>query len=114
MKRATPTVILAATLWLAGCTTAFVFLRGASDPAAPRGRIDEGRAGSEAITALSASRGGAWSVVNAAPVSDRDPVRHRWIVLCDRPGRTGMRQALVVDIDAETGRVEGIRRPIPR
>lgn len=106
--------VFAATLWLAACAMAFVLLRGAPDPAEPRGRIDERRAGVEAIAALSDSRGGAWSVVKAAPALAGEPARHRWIVLCDRPGRTAMRQALVVDIDADTGRVDGIRRPIPR
>jgi len=59
------------------------------------------------------SRYAGYEVVHIARAQSRlDGSPTRWVVLCDRPRRTGLRETVVVEIRAADGRVLRVRRPV--
>lgn len=96
----------------------FFFLRGAGDPSRPSGRIDQAAAGKQAITYLQASnpeRYRTYEVVHVTYATKGDDgASSRWLVLCDSEERSALREAVVVELDATTGRPLKIRNAVLR
>jgi hypothetical protein len=101
--------------WIALCAILFLALRGSEDPSRRKGRILNTEAGVRAVAIL----------------RQRDPVRfrdfepvhvawaakgeegsaNRWVVLCDHERHSGLRDALVVELEGTTGALLAIRKP---
>lgn len=97
-------------VWTAVCAVLFLALRGAEDPSRREGRILNLRAGSYALATLRGidrDRFADYEVVHVAFAGRPD----RWIVLADRNPHTGLKEAVVVELDAKSGRTLRIRRP---
>ncbi len=104
-------------LWIAFCAFLFVALRDAEDPSRRRGRIlsiDAGRMAMEILRSRDPERFRDYHVVHIAwaRAGEGGP-ENRWIVLADRLPHTALREALVVELGAEDGRLLRIRRPSP-
>lgn len=97
--------------WTILCAILFVALDGLEDPSRPKGRILSIDAGLRA-QALMKSRG-AYEVVHVgrARAGEGAP-EDRWLVLLDRVPHTGLKEAIVVELDIETGRLLRVRRPV--
>ena len=96
--------------WIALCAILFLALRGADDPSRREGRIQNIHAGWYALSSLRKAdkeRFRDYEVVHVAFASRPD----RWIVLTDHAEHTGLREAVVVEVDASSGRVLRMRRP---
>ena len=88
--------------WILVCAALFFALRGAEDPSRRSGRILSNEAGAIALRHL--NRPG-YEVVHVAYD------RKKWIVLLDRVPHTEMREAWVVEVASEDGKLLRIRRP---
>jgi hypothetical protein len=100
--------------WAGLCAAAFVALGDAEDPSRPRGRISPYFAEIVALDHLESLDENAYAgfeTVDSAIY--RDPVSGRriWLVLCDDEQPTRLARAVVVEIDAASGRVIRTRRP---
>lgn len=102
-------------LWIALCAVLFFALRGLEDPSRPKGRILSLDAGRRAIAVLRAqdrARYREYEVVHVARARAGEGGREdRWVVLCDRVPHTGLKEAVVVELDRETGALLRIRKP---
>lgn len=102
--------------WIAICAVLFVALRNAEDPSRRRGRIqslDAGRIAMETLRARDAGRFRDYHVVHVAWARGGDGApEQRWVVLADRLPHTSLREAVVVEVAAEDGRLLRIRRPV--
>jgi len=88
--------------WILLCAILFLALRHAGDPSRRPGRILSNDA---AVRALAILHRPGYEVVHVAGEGNR------WIVLCDRVPHTGLREAVVVELDAVDGRLLAIRKP---
>jgi hypothetical protein len=104
-------------VWIALCAVLFFALRNAEDPSRRHGRILNDDAAARAVAIL----------------HQRDPLRfagyepvhvawagrgeggdaNRWIVILDKHIRTGLRDAVVVEVDGRDGHLLTIRKPAP-
>lgn len=102
-------------LWIVLCSGLFVALRDVEDPSRPEDRIHNDEAGRRALAALVQTdprRFSDYTVVNVAYARPQEiGSSPRWIVLADHKRRTALREAVVVELDAATGKVMTIRRP---
>ena len=91
--------------WIAICAILFAALSGLEDPSRPKGRILSIDAGNRAL-AFAAQQGlRDYSVVHVGRNADR------WIVLLDRVPHTRLKEAVVVELRVDDGRLVTIRRP---
>lgn len=100
-------------LWLALCAVLFVALSGAEDPSRPKGRILSIDAGRRAL-AVARERGFAqnYEVVHVARARKGEGANEdRWVVLLDKVPHTSLKEAVVVDLAVEDGRVLRVRKP---
>jgi len=91
--------------WIALCAILFLALRHADDPSRRPGRILSNEA---AVRALAILQRPGYEAVHVAGEGNR------WIVLCDRVPHTGLREAVVVELDAVDGHLLVIREAIRR
>ena len=101
--------------WILLCAILFLALRGNEDPSRRRGRILSNDAGDRAVAILRASDPARFAGYDAVHVAyagkGEGGAASRWIVLCDHHPRTALRDAVVVELRAEDGRLLGIRGP---
>ena len=102
--------------WIALCAVLFFALRGVEDPSRRRGRILSNDAATIALRALRSAdrvRYAGYDVVHVAYAGGGEGGnRARWVVLCDRVPHTALREAVVVELDARSGALLTIRKPI--
>lgn len=108
-RRRFPLLYLA---WIAICAILFLALDGLEDPSRPQGRILSIHAGQLART-IAHTRG--WphhEVVHVARArAGEGSPEDRWVVLLDRVPHTGLREAVVVELDVRDGRLLRVREP---
>ena len=109
--------ILPQIIWWIACLAAINALRGV--PFAERDQPITMEVASEIaieeLRAVDPDRYEDYVVLNAAySKSGELGLEPRWIVLCDDIDRTGLREAVAMDIDSETGRVLRIRKGLRR
>ena len=92
--------------WIALCAALFFALRTLDDPARPRGRVLSNDAGARAVAEARARGFRGYEVVHVAGAGGR------WLVLLDRTPHTGLREAIVVELDAATGELVRMRKPV--
>jgi hypothetical protein len=100
--------------WTALCGAAFVALGHAEDASRPEGRISPYLAEIVALDALEAVDSNAYArfeTVDSAIYRDRETGRRVWLVLCDDAEPSHLARAVVVEVDAETGKFVRLRRP---
>ena len=102
-------------LWIALCGILFFALRGFEDPSRPKGRILSLEAGRRAVAVLRKQDRARYRDYEAVHVAraraGEGGAEDRWVVLCDRVPHTGLREAVVVELDRETGKLLRVRRP---
>ena len=102
--------------WIAVCAILFFALRNAEDPSRRRGRIqslDAGRIAMNTLRSRDADRFRDYHVVHIAWARRGEgAAEQRWIVLADRLPHTSLREAIVVEVAAEDGKLLRIRRPV--
>jgi hypothetical protein len=93
------------------CAILFVALDGLEDPSRPKGRILSIHAGQRAL-AIAAERGyRGYEVVHVARGrSGEGRPENRWIVLLDTVPHSGLKNAVVIELDEESGKLLRIRR----
>ena len=98
--------------WIVFCALLFLALANAEDPSRPEGRILSNDAGRRAL-ALAEARGfTGYEVVHVARARGGEGApEDRWVVLLDRVPHSSLRQAVVVELHEESGRLLRIRRP---
>jgi hypothetical protein len=101
--------------WIALCAVLFIALRGSDDPSRRKGRILNVEAGARAVAILrtrDAVRFRDYEAVHVAwaPAGEGGTV-NRWVVLCDRVQHSGLREAMVVEVDGVDGHLLVIRKP---
>lgn len=102
-------------LWIAFCAVLFFALSGLEDPSRPKGRLlslDAGRRAMIILRERDRVRYREYEVVHVARARAGEGAgEDRWIVLCDRVPHSGLRDAVVVELDRETGALLRIRKP---
>jgi hypothetical protein len=98
--------------WIALCALLFLALGDFEDPSRPKGRILSIEAGRRAV-AVATSRGlRGYEVVHVARArAGEGAPEDRWVVLLDKVPHTRLRDAVVVELDRETGELLRVRRP---
>ena len=96
--------------WIVFCALLFALLRGAEDPSRREGRIPSVEAGEIALRQL--NRPGYEVVQVAWARAGEGAPEPRWVVLLDRDPRSGLREAVVVELRAEDGRPIRMRKPV--
>ncbi|MHB0969537.1 MAG: hypothetical protein ACYC7A_12270 [Thermoanaerobaculia bacterium] len=99
-------------LWVAAAIATAAFLSGTPDASVRPDRLTAEAAGARALAALAADDATRWAqheVVNAA-YAKRGEIgpEGRWVILCDA-SRRDLDRAVVVEIDARSGRALRIR-----
>lgn len=98
--------------WIAVCAVLFLALRNSDDPSRRHDRILNDDAGRLALQHLGRVGWRGYDVVHVAWAGKGEGVATaRWIVLCDRRPRTGLAQAIVVEVDGVSGAILGVRPP---
>jgi hypothetical protein len=98
--------------WIALCTILFFALGDLEDPSRPKGRILSIEAGRRALQ-LARARGIAdYEIVHVARARQGEGgAEDRWVVLLDRRPHTSLREAVVMELAVEDGRLLRMRRP---
>jgi len=91
--------------WIALCAVLFLALSGFEDPSRPKGRILSIDAGNRALVYATERGLRNYRVVHVARDDDR------WIVLLDRVPHTRLKEAIVIELRVDNGRLMRIRRP---
>ena len=102
-------------LWIALCAVLFFALRGKEDPSRRGGRILNNDAAAIAMQLLRARdlRYRSYDVVHVAYAGKGEGgAEARWVVLCDRAARSGLKDAVVVELRASDGALLTIRKPV--
>jgi hypothetical protein len=101
--------------WIALCAVLFLSLRGAEDPSRRHDRLLSDEAGVRAVAILRQR--------DPLRYSDYEPVHeawaargeggdtNRWVVLCDHHPHTGLRNAVVVELEGKDGQLLTVRPP---
>jgi hypothetical protein len=99
--------------WAIVCAILFVATDGLDDPSRPKGRILSVDAGERAL-AIATRRGlRGYEVVHVARgKAGEGAAEDRWVVLLDTVPHRGIREAVVVELDAATGKLLRIRKPV--
>lgn len=94
------------------CALLFFAMRGFEDPSRPEGRILSIEAGERAL-AFARERGWRdYEVVHVARArANEGAPEDRWVVLLDKVPHTSLREAVVVEVELETGRLLRLRKP---
>lgn len=105
-------------MWIALCAVLFIALRGAEDPSRRRDRILSNEAGVRALRILRVTdpaRFNRYEVVHVAYArSGEAGAAARWVVLCDRVPHSALREAVVLELDARSGKLLTMRPPVAR
>ncbi|HYI09390.1 MAG TPA: hypothetical protein VEK57_10000 [Thermoanaerobaculia bacterium] len=98
--------------WLVLCAILFVALAGLEDPSRPTGRILSIEAGRRAL-AIARERGlRDLEVVHVAGArAGEGAAEDRWVVLLDKVPHTKLQEAVVIELDRETGELIRVRKP---
>jgi hypothetical protein len=97
--------------WILVCAILFFALGGLDDPSRPKGRILSIEAGQRARTIANERGLRDYEVVHVARARKNEgAVEDRWIVLLDRVPHTRLREAVVVELRVDDGRLLRIRR----
>ena len=103
-------------LWIALCAGAFFVLRNHEDPSRRHDRILSTEAAARAVAILKKSdstRYAAYEAVHVAYAGRGEGGRvARWVVLCDHVPHSALRDAVVVELDAQNGSLLTIRKPV--
>jgi hypothetical protein len=103
-------------LWIILCAVLFFALRNREDPSRRPGRILSDDAAVRAVAALrdrDCARYAGYEAVHVAYAGRGEGGgRARWVVLCDRVPHSGLREAIVVELDARDGSLLLIRKPV--
>ena len=103
-------------LWIVLCAVLFFALRDHEDPSRRHDRILSNDASVRAIAILKQTdraRYAAYEAVHVAYAGRGEGGRvARWVVLCDRVPHTALRDAVVVELDAQNGSLLTIRKPV--
>jgi hypothetical protein len=94
--------------WILICAALFFAMRNREDPSRRPGRVLSNDAAVRAVFylhRLDPARFRSYEAVHVAVEGNR------WIVLCDRVPHTGLREAVVVELDATFGQLLTIRKP---
>jgi hypothetical protein len=101
--------------WIALCAILFLALRGSEDPSRRKGRILNTEAGVRAVAILRQRdplRFRDYEPVHVAwAAKGEEGSVNRWVVLCDRHQRSGLRDAVVVEVEGTSGALLTIRKP---
>ncbi|HEX9985387.1 MAG TPA: hypothetical protein VGF69_19175 [Thermoanaerobaculia bacterium] len=101
--------------WIVLCAILFLALSGAEDPSRRTGRMLSNDAGRTALAFLRArdrERFRDYEVVQVAAARAGEGAREaRWVVLVDKVPHTGLREAWVVELAADSGKLLRVRRP---
>jgi hypothetical protein len=95
--------------WIAGCALLFLLMQALEmeDPSRRRDRVSSETAGEIALRVLEredAARYAGYEIVNVAWAREREVAPDaRWIVLLDRPERSGLDEAIVVEVEPRGG-----------
>ncbi len=102
-------------VWIAFCAFLFAALKNLEDPARPEGRILSYEAGRRALSILrerDAARFGGYEVVHVGRARGGEGApEDRWVVLCDRVPHSALAEAVVVEIERDSGKLLRIRKP---
>jgi hypothetical protein len=97
--------------WALVCTILFFALDGMEDPSRPKGRMLSIEAGQRAQAILNQQTAGGYEVVHVARARRGEGApENRWVVLLDKVPHTALRDAMVVELDEETGKLLRIRK----
>jgi hypothetical protein len=102
--------------WIALCGVLFFALRGAEDPSRKHDRLLNTEAGEKAIAILHTRdplRYSDYEVVHVAwAAKGEGGEANRWVVLCDHAKRSGLHNAVVVELEGRDGRLLVVRKPV--
>jgi hypothetical protein len=103
-------------LWIVLCAALFFALRNREDPSRRHDRILSNDAAVRAVAVLrktDRARYGAYEAVHVAYAGRGEAGGGaRWVVLCDGVPHSGLRDAVVVELDARDGSLLSIRKPV--
>ena len=91
--------------WIALCAILFVALSGLEDPSRPEGRILSIHAGARALDVARSQGLKGYEVVHVARSGEK------WIVLLDKVPHTQLKEAVVVELKVEDGKLLRVRKP---
>lgn len=98
--------------WIVFCALLFLALTNAEDPSRPEGRILSIEAGMRARAIAEARGFNGYEVVHVARArSGEGATEDRWVILLDREPRSSLREAVVIELNEESGELLRIRRP---
>ena len=104
--------------WILSCGLFFFSLRPLYEGPRGSGRLTSDQASERALEILrlqNDKRFATYDAVHAAHARDGEAgPGSRWIVLCDHPDRTALREAVVVELESKTGNLIRIRPPESR
>lgn len=104
--------------WILFCGLLFFSLRPFYPGPRANGRLSSDQATQRALEILRLQedkRFATYDAVHAAHARDGEAgAGSRWIVLCDRPDRSALREAVVVELESKTGNLIRIRPPVSR
>lgn len=99
--------------WIAICAALFIGLRNQTDGVENRIRTEAVAARALALLSEKDSRYSGYTAVHMSFARSRiDGSPDRWIVLCDKPERSGLRSAVVVEITPDGRGLLRIRKPV--
>ena len=97
--------------WILLCAVLFLALSGAEDPSRPEGRILSIEAGERALAIAREQGMSDLELVHVARArAGEGAAEDRWVVLLDREPHTRLREAVVVELRVEDGRLLRVRR----
>jgi uncharacterized protein (DUF2252 family) len=103
-------------LWIVLCAGLFFALRHREDPSRRHDRILSNDAAVRAVTFLRQNDRARYSGYEAVHVAyagrGEGGTVGRWVVLCDRVPHTALHDAVVVELDAASGSLLTIRKPV--
>jgi len=104
--------------WILICGLLFLSLRPFYQGPRVNGRLTSDQASERALEILRSNddkRFATYDAVHSAYARDGEAgPGPRWIVLCDHPDRSALREAVVVELEANTGNLIKIRPPVSR
>lgn len=99
--------------WILLCAALFAGLQGREDPSRRGDRILSNDAAARAQALLQTTRWRGYQAVHVAYVpAGEGGGGARWVVLCDRVPHTALAEAVVVELDARSGGLLTIRKPV--
>ena len=100
-------------LWIGICALLFFALQHRPDPSRPQGRVQSNDAAVRAVAILRDRGFRGYDAVHVAFAGGGEGgAANRWVVLCDRVPHTALEKAVVVELDAKSGALLTIRKPV--